>query len=203
MKSANVLLSFFNRHKSVLVLFLSFLIISAGVCIYLPNSLRKTGLLIEFKLHVRAFNESYRAHDAYLVDISAQRLNKLLDILHEKEKTLGWAMRHLGLLMFDNITQDTDGFLTRVDQHVRVTDPFLRYLHNITDFYVLKRRRNVIQKRPIERKEDKPVILMASDSKYYLLLQATLHNIHKYMPDYEIIVYDLGLSPREHNMVVL
>lgn len=51
-------------------------------------------------------------------------------------------------------------------------------------------------------KKPKPVIVTAANNGYYLPLQSTIQQIHTYLPEYEIIVYDLGLDENFYNMVL-
>lgn len=41
------------------------------------------------------------------------------------------------------------------------------------------------------------MIVTAANSAYYGALQATVFHIHKYFPDYLLIVYDLGLEEEQ------
>ena len=49
--------------------------------------------------------------------------------------------------------------------------------------------------------DNRPVILTASDSKYYGALQNVIYHIHTHLSEYEIIVYDLGLTEDQYNLV--
>ena len=51
------------------------------------------------------------------------------------------------------------------------------------------------------RKYKKPVIVTAANDVYYRNLQNALYHIHKYIPDYELFVYDIGLTEEMYNMV--
>jgi hypothetical protein len=47
-----------------------------------------------------------------------------------------------------------------------------------------------------------PVIVTAANSAYYGPLQATTYQIHKFLPDYKLIIYDLGLTEEQHMLVI-
>ena len=50
--------------------------------------------------------------------------------------------------------------------------------------------------------EEKPVIVVAANQKFYFSLQQTVYQIHRYLPDYKLVIYDLGLSPPALNKVI-
>lgn len=89
----------------------------------------------------------------YITDISvsARRMNSLFAILLEKEKRYKSAMENLGLVLFENMINgkqdsalekfpdETKKFLKIEDNRVKVTDEFISFLHNISDFYTFKR----------------------------------------------------------------
>lgn len=43
--------------------------------------------------------------------------------------------------------------------------------------------------------------MTAANSNYYDPLQATVFHVHKYFPDYRLIVYDLGLDNHQYEKV--
>ena len=42
---------------------------------------------------------------------------------------------------------------------------------------------------------------MAANSAYYGALQTTVFKVHTHFPDYELIIYDLGLNKDQHEKV--
>ena len=46
-----------------------------------------------------------------------------------------------------------------------------------------------------------PTIVTAANSNYYDALQATVYHIHKFLPDFKLIIYDLGLSDEQNRIV--
>ena len=148
----------------------------------------------------------------HLLEISTQRINKLFDILHEKEKRYGEVLSSLGLPLFDNLikkkqqpvldnfTLEEILYLKVVDNRVRATDQFVNFLYNVSSLSSprYKKDRPKKQKVPIN---DRPVVVTASNSKYYGSLQNTIYHLHENLPGYEIIVYDLGLNDNEYKMV--
>ena len=53
----------------------------------------------------------------------------------------------------------------------------------------------------VRTRAKKTMIVTAANSSSYSHLQAALYHIHLYLPDYPIIVYDLGLTPLMHDKV--
>ena len=43
--------------------------------------------------------------------------------------------------------------------------------------------------------------MTAANSNYYDPLQATVYHVHKFFPDYRLIVYDLGLDNHQYEKV--
>ena len=48
-----------------------------------------------------------------------------------------------------------------------------------------------------------PVIVTAANSNYYDALQATVYQIHTFLPDFKLIIYDLGLSDEQKIIVII
>lgn len=96
--------------------------------------------------------------DAYLVELTSLRIERLFKILLEKEKNFTELMNRLGLVMFENLVDDKqdssfkgyenerDLFLKVVDNRVRVTNSFMNYLFNLSEFYSFKNPRNHIKR---------------------------------------------------------
>lgn len=96
--------------------------------------------------------------DAYLIKLTSLRIERLFKILLEKEKNFTELMNHLGLVMFENLIDgkqdsafkgyenDRDLFLKVVDNRVRVTNSFMNYLFNLSEFYSFKNPRNHIKR---------------------------------------------------------
>jgi lipopolysaccharide biosynthesis glycosyltransferase len=47
------------------------------------------------------------------------------------------------------------------------------------------------------------VIVTAANSQYYMPLQAAVYEIHKNFPDFQLIIFDLGLKKEELEKVRL
>ena len=47
-----------------------------------------------------------------------------------------------------------------------------------------------------------PVIVTAANSNYFDALQATVYQIHMFLPDFKLIIYDLGLSDEQIILVI-
>ena len=47
-----------------------------------------------------------------------------------------------------------------------------------------------------------PVIVTAANSNYYDALQATTYQIHMFLPEFKLIIYDLGLTEEQKLIVI-
>ena len=85
-----------------------------------------------------------------------------------------------------------------VDNRVRATDQFVNFLYNVSSLSSPRYKKHRPKKVSIN---DRPVVVTASNSQYYGPLQNTIYHLHKNLPGYQIIVYDLGLTDNEYKMV--
>ena len=100
--------------------------------------------------------------------ISPKRLNKLFNIIHEKEKRIQHVLRKLNLLIFDDVIKNSyiknlldlpflqqhfnseiKDFLQVIDNKIEVTDKFIDYLSNQSDYYTFHNPRIDILKEKI------------------------------------------------------
>jgi hypothetical protein len=109
-----------------------------------------------------------KSNESLILDLSADRLNKLFDILHDKERKYSSVMKNLQLFMFEDLVSsnnkpkandeqkmfpnETSEFLKVLGNRVRVTNKYLNYLNNITEFYSFKSYSTLnMTKRQIEK----------------------------------------------------
>lgn len=121
-----------------------------------PNQIKRWLFLIAGLIITLHFL-NFKSKD-YLIKLSSQRIERLFQILHDKEKNFSQLMNHLGLFMFENLINgkedlafkgyehDRDRFLEVVENRVRVSDIFINYLVNLSDFYSFKNPRNYIKR---------------------------------------------------------
>jgi hypothetical protein len=105
----------------------------------------------------------WNADKSYQIEISSERINKLFDILYEKEKKYASVMKSLGILLFENLignapdaalenfSKERSDFLKIVDSRVRITEKFLVHLYNLSDFYSFNNERDIITRRKIDK----------------------------------------------------
>lgn len=111
------------------------------------------------KLSINSYDQKNdRINDEYIMEVSAQRINRLFDILLEKEKQYNSVMKDLGLILFENLINEKGDstlgkfpnevkkFLKITNNRVRVNNKFIRFLHNISYFYTFKQPRIEIKK---------------------------------------------------------
>lgn len=179
----------------------------------IEEPIKKPEILVDENSNNNIDNEN-KVPSRYILDISKERINKLFDILHDKEKLFSGVFKSLGLIVFDNLisgndepalkdySREKERFLKVVDNRVTVTDEFVSYLHNLSDYYSFEHPRNTVKRSKLSKDQNRPVFVTAANSNYYMPLQATIYQLHRYLPGYDIIVYDLGLTEEQYNMVL-
>lgn len=100
-------------------------------------------------------NKSKPKADAYYIELTKKRIERLINKLLEKEKIFSKEMKQLGLIMFENLIEDKDNKKEKDEQSeflkvdgnlLTITENFIKYLHNLSDFYSFKNPRNNIKK---------------------------------------------------------
>lgn len=199
------LLILFCINTTVLLIFYLFNVFDKTENIYDRNSQESN-----FKI-IKLYNET--KYSNFLLDLSTQRLNKLFDILHDKEERYMEILASLDLLIFDNIInkkkndsvwksigQEKNLYLKVVDKRLRVTKKFIKYLYNLSNFYLAEKPEKKLNK--TQKSHIRPIIVTASNSQYYGPLQATIYHLHTFLPENKIIVYDLGLTDYQYKTVI-
>lgn len=141
----------------------------------------------------------------FVNEISEERLNKLLRVLQQRESDIRPDLQsYLGLISFDDIRNELTiennqtrigEFLTlaEVNRTVQVTPKFVKYLRNMSEFFSFVRPRNDFVLETIRDPKRKPALLIGTDFKYFSLVMDALQHIKQYLPDYPLVVYDLGI----------
>lgn len=101
-------------------------------------------------------NKPYKIEN--IMEVNALRINKLFDILFEKEKLYKSVLSSLNVLLFENLVNEKEDvalmdfaneaelFLKVVDKRVTVTNEFIDYLTNMSNYYTYKNPRDKIEK---------------------------------------------------------
>ncbi len=114
-------------------------------------------------IHKNILNHSARNDHKYIFDMSTpNRLNKLFDIIYEKERKIELTLRKLELLVFEDLISDNQlalppsfkdfnseikDFLQVVDKKVQATPKFMQYLNFQSDLHTFQNPRKNILKR--------------------------------------------------------
>ena len=122
----------------------------------LPRSLAK----------IDNFSHSFTKNE-YSLELSTQRINKLFDILLEKEKKFLPVLTKLNVLIFDNLingnkqafdvefNQEKKEYLKIVNSKVEITDKFIEYLYSISNKHSLfEPRKNISKFKLVNNKFD-------------------------------------------------
>jgi len=116
-------------------------------------------------IHKNILNPSARNDHKYIFDMSTpNRLNKLFDIIYEKERKIELTLRKLELLVFEDLISDNQlalppsfkdfnseikDFLKVVDKKVQASPKFMQYLNFQSDLHTFQNPRKNILKRKI------------------------------------------------------
>lgn len=164
-------------------------------------------------------NDQSIGTDNYQLPINNERLDSLFNILQEKESKYNSIMQKLDLFSFSDLvksyesngafslnsnkqySQEINSFFQVKDKKIKSTSKLINELNFISKYYSFFHERNNIKPTPITSKDNKPVLITAANSGYYSPMQATVYLVHKYFPDYKLIIYDLGLSDDQYQTV--
>lgn len=98
----------------------------------------------------------------YIQEISADRINRLFNILLDKETRFEKAFKELDVLLFKNLinknpmpafknfTEEIDKYLTVTDNRVTVTDEFVKYLNDLSDEHSFRNPRDRLDVAPLK-----------------------------------------------------
>lgn len=157
---------------------------------------------IEFK---KKFINSTR----FSPELNQNRINRLLKILVKKEIYFGKVLKHLRVITFNNSFANQSKFVAQFaakkqeqnneklvifNDEVFIGEPLVQQLRNNSLFYSFD---NQEAKNKLERtnnEDEKPVLVTAGNNRYFTPLLRAIRNIHMYLSDYKLIVYDLGIS---------
>ena len=126
------------------------------------NEIKLDKSLTKTESDIFKFGKVHRKENKYFFNMSTpHRLNKLFDIIYEKEKVIESTLRKLDLVVFEDIIKDDQSalplpfkmfkyeineFLKVDDKKVRATTKFADFLSNQSDYYTFKNpRKNIIK----------------------------------------------------------
>jgi hypothetical protein len=110
-------------------------------------------------------NTSLSSDSKYALDISSERMNRLFDILYEKEKKYGEIFDELNVASFQRLIdgrgdqdkslikfkEERDKFLKVENGKVRTTEKFLDFLHEKSDMHTFDNPRDDVVKAIVEK----------------------------------------------------
>jgi hypothetical protein len=125
---------------------------------------QQVGVNLSTKRNLVSINEN-----KYIFNMTLpNRLNKLFNIIHEKEKQIELVLRKLNLIIFDDIIKYIDSnnllalplaqqyfnseirdFLRVIGNKIQITNKFIDYLNNQSDYYSFYNPRKSILKQKI------------------------------------------------------
>lgn len=99
---------------------------------------------------------SRQAPDRHLVEIEEERINKLFDLLHQKESVFKEALQKLNVFSFENFTLDDQpcqekNLLFKLNGHVRISYQFVDKLKEMSNYYLTASSRHNITRNSITK----------------------------------------------------
>lgn len=164
-------------------------------------------------------NSTYQASDYYL-EISRKRINSLFKILRQKEFKYGHIFNDFDQISFNALlngdeqqqqqhdssykSEQLKYLIIQNKSEIEVNDQFIDYLHNLTHHQVfIQSQLKKKQGGQLKKFESGPTIVTASHSGYFKSLDATVKYIHEIFPDFQLIIYDMGLYESQLKKLML
>jgi len=179
---------FFRRSSKSVWTFL--ILLKILIFVYYLSRPNKNVLELQHSKTVKKFSPS----------LTPTRLNKLFQILYNKELTYEPILNQLGVISFrqlidssfSNTKYKALSFLKINNSRVEVKEQLFEDLHAKSIKFSFKKMDPLNDVSSNERQ--KPVILMASDHKYFRPLIETIKNVKLNFVDTKLIIYDLGMT---------
>ncbi|CAF1133336.1 unnamed protein product [Adineta ricciae] len=148
---------------------------------------------------------------------SIARLRKLFSILISHEDKYRAALDYLGVFRFTDLINTLRPFANNTQRLQQIYCLFQRYITVSDNGHIdiqpemityLKKVSHYLSdgfntehpswKKPLG---EKPVIVLAANSRFYDTLQASMRTVNKYFMEHTIVIYDLGFDQNQLNMI--
>ena len=149
-----------------------------------------------------------------------ERLYKLFQILISYEDKFRDAFNYLEIFRFTDLHNTLHPFVNDTQRlykiycllqryitisdngHIDITPSFISYLSQVSSYLADGfDNQHVSWNKTSINDLTKPVIILASNTHFYNMLQASMRTIDKFLKDHKVVIYDLGFNPNEVNMV--
>jgi hypothetical protein len=151
---------------------------------------------------------------------SIQRLHKLFSILISHEEKLRQALDYLGIFRFNNLYNTLRPFANNTQRlneiychfqryitvsdngHIDITPQLIDYLKQVSNYLSdgFNSEHSLWNKTSINNLQ-KPVIILAANSRFYDTLQASMRTVNEYFSNHLVVIYDLGFDQSQLDMV--
>ncbi|UJR31539.1 hypothetical protein I4U23_019027 [Adineta vaga] len=148
---------------------------------------------------------------------SNNRLHKLFSILISHEEKYRSALDYLGVFRFTDLVNTLKPFANNTQRlheiyclfqryitisdngHIDISSEFITYLKKVSSYL----SDGFTGEHPSWKKplEEKPVIVLAANSRFYDTLQASLRTVNQYFSNHSVTIYDLGFDQNQLNMI--
>lgn len=151
---------------------------------------------------------------------SIERLNGLFSILISAEEKFRSVFDYLGIFRFKDLYNSLIPYANNTERlheiychfqryitisdngHIDITPEFMNYLRQVS-YYLSDgfSTEHPLWKTTSIKTIQKPVIVLAANTRFYDTFQASMRTVNQYFPDSTIAVYDLGFEGNQLNMV--
>jgi hypothetical protein len=151
---------------------------------------------------------------------SIERLNKLFQILISHEEKYRKIFDYLNIFRFTDISNTLHPFANNTERlknisclfqryitisdhgHIDIQPNFISYLKQVSSYLSDGFRDPHINSTKISINNlQKPVIVLAANAHFYDTLQASIRTVNKHLMNYTVVIYDLGFTAHQLNMV--
>lgn len=150
-----------------------------------------------------------------------KRLYKLFQILISHEKRFQEIFDYLGVFRFNDFDNTLRPFANNTErfqiiyclfqQYIQISDnghiiiqkDFIDYLKRVSNYLSNGFKSPHLSWNDNSSKEKliKPVIVLAANTLFYHTLQSSMRTINEHLKNYTVVIYDLGLTQQQLNMV--
>ncbi|CAF1223859.1 unnamed protein product [Adineta steineri] len=148
-----------------------------------------------------------------------ERLHKLFQILISSEDKYREIFKYLGIFRFSDIHNTLRPYANNTERlyniycmfqryitisdngHIDIAPSFIQYLKQVSSYLSDGYNSQHLQWNKTSINDiQKPVVILAANTHFYPMLQASMRTINQYLKDYKVVIYDLGLSSIQLNM---
>ncbi|CAF1177433.1 unnamed protein product [Rotaria sordida] len=151
---------------------------------------------------------------------TVERLHKIFSILISHEEKYRKVFEYLGIFHFTDLYNTLRPFANNTKRlheiyclfqryitvsdngHIDITPHFIYYLKQVSNYLSDGfTSEHPIWNNTIIKNLQKPVIILAANTRFYDTLQASMRTVNQYFYNYSVAIYDLGFDQNQLNMI--